>query len=292
MGRIVPEADALQAKHEPEFRVLVPSIAEALEQAVIIQSFSLSDSAQTIPVGAPTAEANSSPMDGGVQTCDSVAELAETQLPGEPSAPFAPADAKTPPPPPALQRPPQRWSTIYNSVVPPPVKLITYIRRVADFTYISPAILVAAVILIDRMQETHTEFLLTELNIHKLFLVAVRVASKTIDLKALNNGNFAKVGGVSNEHLNDLECAFLMDLGFNVFVSAKQFFSCVVKFSWPAQAVLRKKVSGGSLITAVENQAVLQKKTSSSSLGVSSGTSGLQKKPSNPSLRTAGVSFS
>jgi hypothetical protein len=218
-GKPLGEVDALQAKHEAEFKILVPSIAEALEQAIVMQSLSFS---VTSCGSAPSYDMSPSTQ----------------ELPGEPSQemPLSAQQSSSPP-----------RSVIYNCVTQPPVKLITYVKRIADFTFISPATLVVAVILMERLLDLRRDISLTDLNVHKLFLTATRVASKVIDLKALNNANFSKVCGVSNEHLNDLECAFLMDLEFNVFVSAKQFFGCVCKFSEPTQQVLRKKFSNSSL---------------------------------------------
>lgn len=207
------EVDALNAKHEADFKVLVPSIAEALQQMIVLAGMMRAnrgnDDSQSEE---PQGESNS---DGCLR----------------------------------LPHPHQQAARFlkYNLAAVPSVQLSTYVKRISEYTFISPATLVASAILLERMLEMHlTQLALTELNVHKLFLTAVRIASKMVDLKALNNANFAKVVGVSNEHLNDLECSFLMDLEFNVFISAKQFFSCVCKFHEPTQQVLRRKASNSS----------------------------------------------
>ena len=183
--RPVAEVDALNNKHEAEFRVLVPSIGEALESALMMQ------------------RPPNSPEEGTGIGC----RLSDI------SAPFA----------------------TYNTVVPSSLGIQTYVKRIAEYTFLSPATLVVAVILMERMLDKHQpQLALTRRNVHKLFLVSARVASKMIDLKALNNANFAKVGGISNQHLNDMEAKFLMDLEFDVFVTAKEFFTFVCKFSEPA----------------------------------------------------------
>eukprot|EP00658_Telonema_sp_P-2_P002961 TRINITY_DN11090_c0_g2_i2.p1 TRINITY_DN11090_c0_g2~~TRINITY_DN11090_c0_g2_i2.p1 ORF type:complete len:103 (-),score=25.36 TRINITY_DN11090_c0_g2_i2:551-859(-) len=55
------------------------------------------------------------------------------------------------------------------------------------------------------------------------FFGAVRVASKVVDLRSLNNKNFAAVGGVGNRHLNELEDAFLKYIKFDLFLAPPEF---------------------------------------------------------------------
>ncbi len=112
---------------------------------------------------------------------------------------------------------------IYETTALPGIMIEDYVHRIAEYTYISPASMLSALILLDRLAVRFTSLLFTQLNIYKLFFVAVRVASKVVDLRTLNNKNFASVGGVSNRHLNDLEARFVIDLHFDVLITPGEF---------------------------------------------------------------------
>jgi hypothetical protein len=162
-GRQLSEIEILQEKHEPEFKQIIPSIAESLGNVV------------------------------------------------QQHAQLARVIAKD-----------DRFA-IYETNNVPGIQLDDYVHRIAEYTYISPASMLAAAIFLDRLCEKYPSLLLTERNIFKLFFVAVRVSSKVVDLRSLNNKNFASVGGVSNKHLNDLEETFLKHLRFDLFLSPTEF---------------------------------------------------------------------
>ena len=162
-GRQLSEIEILQEKHDPEFKQIIPSIAEALAN-VLAQHSQLSR--------------------------------------------LVPKDDRF---------------AVYETNSVPGIQLDDYVHRIAEYTYISPASMLAAVIFLDRLCERYSNMLLTEKNIFKLFFVAVRVSSKVVDLRSLNNKNFASVGGVGIKHLNDLEEAFLKHLRFDLFLSPTEF---------------------------------------------------------------------
>lgn len=162
-GRQLSEIEILQEKHEPEFKQIIPSIAESLGNVV------------------------------------------------QQHAQLARVIAKD-----------DRFA-IYETNNVPGIQLDDYVHRIAEYTYISPASMLAAAIFLDRLCEKYPSLLLTERNIFKLFFVSVRVSSKVVDLRSLNNKNFASVGGVSNKHLNDLEETFLKHLRFDLFLSPTEF---------------------------------------------------------------------
>jgi hypothetical protein len=112
----------------------------------------------------------------------------------------------------------------YETNTVPGIQIEDYVHRLAEYTYISPATLVASLIFLDRLCVRHSSLLVTHLNVFKLFFVAVRVASKVVDLRTLNNKNFAAVGGISNRHLNDLEAKFLIDMRFDLYIQPREFF--------------------------------------------------------------------
>eukprot|EP00759_Apiculatamorpha_spiralis_P050347 PhF_6_TR4626/c0_g1_i1/m.6477 len=104
----------------------------------------------------------------------------------------------------------------------PQISVEEYVWRIAEYTYTSPSTLLTALVFLDRLT-TRYDLLLTPMNLYKLFFVAVRVSSKVVDLRTLNNKNFAGIGGINNKHLNDLEALFITLLHFDVFVSPVEF---------------------------------------------------------------------
>lgn len=182
-GRQLSELEILQDKHDPEFKQIVPSVADAVS-AVLAQH-------------------------------GNVARTASKDT---------------------------RFDAYETSSVPG-ILVEDYVHRIAEYTYISPSTMVAALILLDRLTQRFPKLLFTQLNIFKLFFVAVRVASKVVDLRTLNNKNFASVGGVSNRHLNDLEAKFLVDLKFDLFLSPGEFFHYAGRLQPPQVASVPRGVA-------------------------------------------------
>ena len=118
--------------------------------------------------------------------------------------------------------PDDRYS-IYETNAVPGIYIEDYVAQLANKTCTSPSTLLAALVFLDRLTSRHPTLLLTQLNIFKLFFVAVRVASKVVDLRTLNNRNFAHVGGIQCRHLNDLEAKFLIDIRFDLYLPPREF---------------------------------------------------------------------
>ena len=80
------------------------------------------------------------------------------------------------------------------------------------------------VVLIDRLLLNHASrgLHLCVSNAHRLLLVAALLASKVLDDESYNNSYWARVGGVSLPHLNDLEVLACELLEFRVSVSAEE----------------------------------------------------------------------
>jgi hypothetical protein len=152
----------------------------------------------------------------------------------------------------------ERYS-MYQTNAVPGILVEDYVHRIAEYTYVSPATLVAALVFLDRLSHRHPSLLFTQLNIFKLFFVAVRVGSKVVDLRTLNNKNFASVGGISNRHLNDLEARFLIDIRFDLFLAPREFNLYAQRITSPAsQAVPRRMSNTGSAVAAVRRRAAEQ----------------------------------
>ena len=66
-------------------------------------------------------------------------------------------------------------------------------------------------------------FLLTELNVHRVVICAVLLAAKFFDDAYYNNAFYAKVGGVLVSEINGLEVDFLFRINFSLHVPPEEF---------------------------------------------------------------------
>ena len=79
-----------------------------------------------------------------------------------------------------------------------------------------------ALIYIDRLIQRNN-FLLTELNVHRVVITAVMLAAKFFDDAYYNNAYYAKVGGVLVPEMNSLEVEFLFRVNFSLHVCPEVF---------------------------------------------------------------------
>lgn len=81
---------------------------------------------------------------------------------------------------------------------------------------------ILALIYIDRLIQKNN-FLLTELNVHRVVITAILLAAKFFDDAYYNNAYYAKVGGVLVEEINNLEVQFLFKIDFSLRVLPEVF---------------------------------------------------------------------
>jgi hypothetical protein len=79
-----------------------------------------------------------------------------------------------------------------------------------------------ALIYVDRLIQ-RSNFLLTELNVHRVVITAVLLAAKFFDDAYYNNAYYAKVGGVLVSEMNGLEVDFLFRINFSLHVTPDVF---------------------------------------------------------------------
>ncbi|XP_077253990.1 cyclin-U1-1-like [Tasmannia lanceolata] len=118
--------------------------------------------------------------------------------------------------------------SVFNGVRPPSISILKYMERIYKYTDCSPSCFVVAYVYIDRLAHKHPDSLVVSLNIHRLLVTSVMVASKVLDDVHYNNAFYARVGGVSNAELNRLEMELLFLLDFGVMVSSRIFESYCV----------------------------------------------------------------
>jgi hypothetical protein len=66
-------------------------------------------------------------------------------------------------------------------------------------------------------------FLLTELNVHRVVITAILLAAKFFDDAYYNNAYYAKVGGVLVSEMNGLEVDYLFRINFSLHVQCEEF---------------------------------------------------------------------
>jgi Cyclin len=79
-----------------------------------------------------------------------------------------------------------------------------------------------ALIYIDRLIQRNN-FLLTELNVHRVVITSVLLAAKFFDDAYYNNAYYAKVGGVLVNEINGLEVDYLFRINFSLHAAPEEF---------------------------------------------------------------------
>ncbi|CAK9315590.1 unnamed protein product [Citrullus colocynthis] len=111
----------------------------------------------------------------------------------------------------------------FHGVRAPTISILKYLERIYKYTNCSPSCLVVGFVYIDRLIHRHPDSLVISLNVHRLVVTSVMVASKMLDDVHYNNAFYARVGGVSKAELNKLELEMLFLLDFKVTVSSRAF---------------------------------------------------------------------
>ncbi|KAI5062205.1 hypothetical protein GOP47_0022744 [Adiantum capillus-veneris] len=112
-----------------------------------------------------------------------------------------------------------RASGLYHSMRRPNISVSKYLRRIYRYTSCSPSCFVLGFVYIDQLVHKHPDFPIVWLNIHRLLLTSIMVATKFLDDLHHNNAFYAKVGGISVLELNNLELDFLFKLKFQLQVT-------------------------------------------------------------------------
>lgn len=92
-----------------------------------------------------------------------------------------------------------------------------------QFMGCSMSVYVYALILLDRVQERHANFLVTAQNLHRLTITSVTIGAKYLDDFFYKNSYYATVGGVSTVLLNQMEAELLRLLDYDCSVSPECF---------------------------------------------------------------------
>lgn len=112
--------------------------------------------------------------------------------------------------------------TKFHALKAPGIGVEAYLDRVHKYASCSNECFILALIYIDRLIERNN-FLLTELNVHRVVITAILLAAKFFDDAYYNNAYYAKVGGVLVSELNGLEVDFLFRINFSLHVQPDVF---------------------------------------------------------------------
>jgi Cyclin len=100
---------------------------------------------------------------------------------------------------------------------------LPYCHRIHKYASCSNECFILALIYIDRLIQRNN-FLLTELNVHRVVITAILLAAKFFDDAYYNNAYYSKVGGVLVSEMNGLEVDFLFRINFSLHVTPELFY--------------------------------------------------------------------
>ena len=108
--------------------------------------------------------------------------------------------------------------TMFHTERVPSISISQYLQRLATYTECSSEVLIQSIIHINRILHHRPSFKINSLNIHRLLLTSLLCSAKFFDDLYYNNAYYAKVGGIGNKELNELEIEFLALINFDLFV--------------------------------------------------------------------------
>eukprot|EP01018_Ginkgo_biloba_P024855 Gb_27223 [translate_table: standard] len=111
----------------------------------------------------------------------------------------------------------------FSATQVPAMSIHRYLQRMFKYAHCSPSVFVVSYAYIDRLIEMNPGFLITSLNVHRLLITSVMVATKFLDDLHYRNSYYAKVGGLTTPELNDLEIEFVFKLRFRLHVTVSVF---------------------------------------------------------------------
>lgn len=109
-------------------------------------------------------------------------------------------------------------TTRFDSAYVPKITVEDYVERVQTYSKCSASVYVIAMVYIDRLIEGEG-LVVTQLNVHRLFITAFLVAAKFYDDLSFKNAFYATLGGIEKAEMNLLEVDFLNYIKFNLVVS-------------------------------------------------------------------------
>merc|ERR1719453_2645223 len=113
--------------------------------------------------------------------------------------------------------------THFHSVRPPQLTIHEYLTRISKYFQCSHECFVLCLVYIDRIVKLHPEFSICNLNIHRLLITSVMLATKFFDDVYYSNAYYAKVGGIRIKEVNVLEAQFLSLIEWRLHVTPQEY---------------------------------------------------------------------
>mmetsp|Transcript_36065 Transcript_36065/g.94823 ORF Transcript_36065/g.94823 Transcript_36065/m.94823 type:complete len:203 (-) Transcript_36065:481-1089(-) len=113
----------------------------------------------------------------------------------------------------------------FHSTREPEISASAYVARIFSMTNCSPSCFVFAWRYLKQIESEDWKFMVNKLNVHRLVLTAIMIASKFIEDKYYSNQYWSRVGGITNDELNALEREMLFTLSFKLSLTRPEFLS-------------------------------------------------------------------
>ncbi|KAK9171641.1 hypothetical protein cmbei_7003780 [Cryptosporidium meleagridis] len=136
--------------------------------------------------------------------------------------------------------------TPFHSVCIPPIPIRAYLIRLAQNFGCSNECFVLAIIYVGRIIKYNKNFTITLLNVHRVIVTALILATKFFDDIYYSNAFYAKISGVGTPELNSLEIHFLRLVRFQLFVTEHEYEiykRCILKSAIPHSTIPSLPVS-------------------------------------------------
>lgn len=111
----------------------------------------------------------------------------------------------------------------FNAKQVPSIPLNEYVKRFDDYLQLSPSTYIVAYILMQRLLKRNPRSQISPLNVHRLLVTAITVAEKSLNDWYWRNTDYAIVGAISNEELNELEVLFLEGINYEIAVGEDEY---------------------------------------------------------------------
>eukprot|EP01136_Pigoraptor_vietnamica_P013193 Opistho-1_new@53948 len=103
----------------------------------------------------------------------------------------------------------------FHARSPPPISIRSYLQRFAKYAPFGNECFIIVLIYLDRIVQ-RCGVVVTSLNVHRLLVTGLMLASKYSQDKYYTNKHYAKVGGLPVQELNMLEIEFLLMIDFEL----------------------------------------------------------------------------
>ena len=118
---------------------------------------------------------------------------------------------------------------IFEGTHPCPLSPSEYVERILKYTRCSPCNLIVGLVYLQRFKDLDADgkrTRLTSYNIQRLLLTALMLASKFLDEPHASNKQWALVGDLSVQEINNLEMEMLWLLKFSLNISREEYDEC------------------------------------------------------------------